>query len=123
VETQLSPACSSEAFWSLGAPIQKLKKGENMVKERTLEVTKKLLAILVLWLIPKFITSHFYALYFLFEWGPILICSGLLILLIGQEAFGKWEKVNIWKPILVSYLLYILWAAVHVVVMVWGMLN
>ena len=94
-----------------------------MVKERTLEVTKKLLAILVLWLIPKFITSHFYALYFLFEWGPILICSGLLILLIGQEAFGKWEKVSIWKPILVSYLLYILWAAVHVVVMVWGMLN
>ena len=57
-----------------------------MVKERTLEVTKKLLAILVLWLIPKFITSHFYALFFLFEWGPILICLGLLILLIGQEA-------------------------------------
>ena len=93
-----------------------------MVKGRALEVTKKLVAILVLWLIPKFITSHFYALYFLFEWGPILICSGLLILLIGQEVFGKWEKVNIWKPILASYLLYFLWAVLHVVVIVWDML-
>ena len=36
-----------------------------MVKGRALEVTKKLVAILVSWLIPKFITSHFYSLYFL----------------------------------------------------------
>lgn len=93
-----------------------------MVKNKTLYVTKKFLAILILLLVPRFITSQFYALSFLFEWGPPLIFTGLLILLIGQEFFGKWKKINIWKPIFLSYLAYLLWGAIHVIVIVWEML-